>query len=134
MSTKESRTAVRYRNQDYTICVDDDTRMAIDDVIKYQKSHPEHTTVTLEPRLRPLRPYVVQKKSRLGRIRDWFLDPRNSEAVLAIGLLIMVTLVIFGAVSVVYQKKNDFENRAITPKTENSSSSDKPSYEVIEFK
>lgn len=131
---RESRAPIRYRNQDYTICVDDDTRSAIDDVIKYQRSHPEHTTVTIEPRLRPLRPYVVQKKSRFGRVRDWFLDSSNSEVVLAIGLFIVLPLVIFGAVSIVHQKKNDFENRTVTARTENSSSSDKPSYEVIEFK
>lgn len=131
---RESRAPIRYRNQDYTICVDDDTRSAIDDVIKYQRSHPEHTTVTIEPRLRPLRPYVVQKKSRFGRVRDWFLDSRNSEVVLAIGLFIVLPLVIFGAVSIVHQKKNDFENRTVTARTENSSSSDKPPYEVIEFK
>ena len=134
MSTKESRTTVKYRNQDYTICVDYDTRSAIDDVIRYQRSHPERTPVTIEPRQKSLRPYVVHKKNRFGRIRDWFLDPRNSEAAFAIGLFIVLSLVIFGAVSVVYQKKNDFENRAVTARTENSSSSDKPSYEVIEFK
>ena len=131
---RESRTTVKYRDQNYTICVDDDTRMAIDDVIKYQRSHPERTTVTIEPRLKSFRPYVAHKKSRFGRIRDWFLDSHNSEVVLAIGLFIVLPLVIFGAVSVVYQKKNDFENRAVTDRTENSSSSDKPSYEVIEFK
>ena len=131
---RESRTTVKYRNQDYTICVDDDTRSAIDDVIKYQRSHPERTPVTIEPRQKSLRPYVAHKKSRFGRVRDWFLDSHNSEVVLAIGLFIVLPLVIFGAVSIVHQKKNDLENRAITPKTENSSSSTKPSYEVIEFK
>ena len=131
---KEFRTSIKYKDQDYTICVDDDTRIAIDDMIRYQKSHPERTTVTIEPKLRPLRPYVVQKKSRFGRIRDWFLDPRNSEAVFAIGLLIMLTLVGFGVISIVYQIKSHSERHMSESKTEKSMSPDKPSYEVIEFK
>lgn len=127
---------VRFKDQDYIICVDDDTRMAIDDVIKYQRSHPERTTVTIEPRLKSLRQYVGQKKSRFERFLDWFDDPRNAKTVCAIGIIPMV-LVGIGFIVVAflaYRDINRSENHVIEVRTEEIPSANKPSYEVIEFK
>lgn len=131
---RESRTTIKYRDQDYTICVDDDTRSAIDDVVKYQKSHPERTMVTTEPKLKPLRPYAGQKKSRFERFLDWFWDPMNSGAAFVICLFVMLVSVALGIIVGIHQKKNRSERHTTESRTEKSMFSNKPSYEVIEFK
>ncbi len=127
---RESRTTVEYRGQDYTICVDDDTRLAIDDFVKRQKSHPENTTVTIESKLKSFRPYGVPKKSFHNRYVKGFFDmcnPDPPELLIAIAPVVIIAVLLIGIISCMREK-----NRDNMPRTRTDAN--KPSYEVIDFK